>query len=162
MYHRIVAAKVRQAFADLSAGKPDPLGEVMAPRFTYRFYGEHALPGERHTREALRRWTDRVARLLPGGRFQVHDVIVAGWPWNTRIATRVTVRATLPGGVPYENVFMQTIRMRWGRITEVHTLEDTAVLTRALDALAASGVAEAHAAPITDESPATAPESAAR
>ena len=39
---------------------------------------------------------------------------------------------------------------RWGRITEVRTLEDTAVLQATLDRLAAAGFAEAHAAPITD------------
>jgi hypothetical protein len=40
--------------------------------------------------------------------------------------------------------------LKWGRITEIHTLEDTVVLQRALDRIAASGNAEAHAEPITD------------
>jgi ketosteroid isomerase-like protein len=151
MYHRIVAGKVRQAFANLSAGRPDSLAAVMAPRFTYRFYGDHALSGERHTLPALLRWSERAARLLPGARFQVDEVIVTGRPWSTRIATRVSVRAPLPDGSRYENVFMQFMHMRWARITSVHTLEDTVVLQRALDTLAALGVAEAHAAPITDE-----------
>jgi hypothetical protein len=42
--------------------------------------------------------------------------------------------------------------MRWARITEIRTLEDTVTLQRALDAVAASGNEEAHAPPITDES----------
>lgn len=37
-----------------------------------------------------------------------------------------------------------------GRILEIHTLEDTQVLARALDVVAASGNDEAHAPPITD------------
>jgi hypothetical protein len=38
-------------------------------------------------------------------------------------------------------------------VTEVRTLEDTAVLERTLDRLAAAGFEEAHAAPITDVVP---------
>jgi ketosteroid isomerase-like protein len=151
MYHRTVAGKVRQAFADMNAGKPDSLADVMASRFTYRFYGDHALSGERHTLQALRLWSERAARLLPNTRFHVDEVIVAGWPWSTRIATRISVTAPLPDGSLYENVFMQFMRMRWARITDVHTLEDTVVLQRALDTIAAWGIPEAHAAPITDD-----------
>ena len=43
------------------------------------------------------------------------------------------------------------MRMSWGRITDIKTLEDAVVLQRALDSVAAGGFAEAHAAPITDE-----------
>jgi hypothetical protein len=42
----------------------------------------------------------------------------------------------------------QFLRIRWGKITDVRTLEDTAVLERTLDRLAAAGYAEAHAEPI--------------
>jgi ketosteroid isomerase-like protein len=151
MYHRIVARKVRQAFAGISAGDFEPMISAMAPRFTYVFYGDHALAGERHTTAALRLWWQRGARLLPGPSFAVEEVIVAGWPWSTRIATRVRVTAALPGGTRYENVFMQFMRMRWAKITQIRTLEDNMVLQRALDAVAAAGVTEAHAAPITDD-----------
>jgi hypothetical protein len=60
------------------------------------------------------------------------------------------VHAALPEGANYDNVFMQFMRMRWARITDIWTLEDTVVLQRALDALAAAGIAEAHDAPISD------------
>ncbi len=150
MYHRIVAGRVRATFAAINADDWEPMIAGMASTFTYRFYGEHALSGERHTPAALRLWWQRAERLLPGTNFQVDDVLVAGWPWSTRVATRVTVDAGLPDGSRYGNVVMQFMRIRWGKITEVRALEDTAVLTRALDRLAAAGVAEAHAAPITD------------
>ncbi|WP_041938961.1 MULTISPECIES: nuclear transport factor 2 family protein [Frankia] len=152
MYHRIVAGRVRAAFAAINAGDWESMIAGMAPTFTYRFYGDHALSGERHTSAALRLWWQRTERLLPGTVFRVDDVLVAGWPWSTRVATRVTVDAGLPDGSRYDNVVMQFMRMRWGKITEVRTLEDTAVLARALDRLAAAGLAEAHAAPITDAS----------
>jgi ketosteroid isomerase-like protein len=128
----------------------------MADRFSYRFYGESALSGERHTIEGLRRWWERSFRLLPNVTFDVEEVVVAGGPWATRIAGRVRVHAPLPDGSSYDNVFMQNLHMRWAKITEIHTLEDTAVLQRTLDHLAELGVAEAHAEPITDTEPAPA------
>jgi ketosteroid isomerase-like protein len=150
MYHWLVARKVRATFAQISSGDWEPRIAGMAPQFSYRFYGESALSGERRTLEALRLWWARSFRLLPNPTFQVDEVIVAGGPWATRIATRVRVHAPLPGGSTYDNVFMQNLYMRWARITEIHTLEDTAALQRVLDHLAESGIAEARAAPITD------------
>jgi ketosteroid isomerase-like protein len=150
MYHRIVARQVRKAFAEISAGNWEAMVAGMAPAFTYRFYGDHALSGERHTHDALRRWWERCFRLLPNTRFEVQDVLVAGWPWNTRVATAVTVDVGVVDGSRYQNVVHQFLRIRWGKITEVRTLEDTAVLAKTLDRLAAAGYAEAHAAPITD------------
>jgi ketosteroid isomerase-like protein len=150
MYHRIVASKVRRAFAEISAGNWEAMVAGMAPEFSYRFYGDHALSGERHTHEALRAWWQRCFRLLPETRFEVREVLVAGWPWNTRVATDVRVDVGLADGTRYQNVVHQFLRMRWGKITEVRTLEDTAVLANALDRLYTAGIEEAHAAPITD------------
>ena len=151
MYHRIVAMQVRNAFAQISAGNWEAMVAGMAPAFTYRFYGDHALSGERHTHDALRRWWERCFRLLPNTTFDVEDILVAGWPWNTRVATAVTVNVGVVDGSRYQNVVHQFLRIRWGKITEVRTLEDTAVLEKTLDRLAAAGYAEAHAAPITDQ-----------
>ena len=153
MYHRIVARKVRSTFARISAGNWEPMLDGMAPEFFYRFYGEHALSGERHTLDGLRRWWERSVRLFPNPTFEVEEVIVAGGPWATRIATRVRVHAALPDGSAYDNVFMQNMAMRWARITEIHTLEDNAVLQRALDRMAETGQPEARQAPITDARP---------
>ncbi|MFI6826557.1 nuclear transport factor 2 family protein [Kribbella sp. NPDC050241] len=150
MYHRIVAAQVRKAFAEISAGNWEAMVAGMAPAFTYRFYGDHALGGERHTHDALRRWWERCFRLLPDTRFDVQDILVAGWPWDTRVATAVTVHVGVVDGSHYENVVHQFLRLRWGKITEVRTLEDTAVLEKTLNRLATTGYPEAHALPITD------------
>jgi ketosteroid isomerase-like protein len=97
-------------------------------------------------------WWQRSFRIFPDARFEVQEVIVSGWPWNTRIATSVIVTAPLPDGSRYENIIHQFLRMRWARITDIRTLEDTVRLQRALDVVAASGNHEAHAPPITDES----------
>ncbi|MEU3524793.1 nuclear transport factor 2 family protein [Streptomyces sp. NPDC038707] len=150
MYHRIVAAKLRKAFAQIDSGDWQSMVDTLAPKFTYVFYGEHALSGERHTREAMSLWWERVFRLIPDARFEPLEIIISGGPWLTKVATRVKIGGPLPDGTRYDNVMTQFLYLKWGRITEIHTLEDTVVLQRALDAIAASGNAEAHAAPITD------------
>lgn len=151
MYKLIVAAKIRGIFRRLNAGDSEAMVRSLASRFTYTFYGDHALGGERTTLAAMRAWWGRVFRLLPGLRFETRDVLVAGWPWATRVATDVVVHVTLPDGTRYENVVNQFVKLRWGRVTEVRTLEDTQRLARALEGLAASGYSEAVAAPITDK-----------
>lgn len=150
MYQRIVAAKVRATFAKISEGDWESMVGSTAPEFTYRFYGEHALGGERRTRDALRRWWTRVFSMLREPRFTVDQVISQGPPWNTRVAAAVRVSAELPDGTEYRNVIHQFMTLQWGKLTEVRTLEDTAVLQRALDRLAELGYAEASAAPIED------------
>jgi ketosteroid isomerase-like protein len=156
MYHRFVKSKVHSTFAQITAGNWEPMVKAMAPRFSYHFYGDSALSGERHTTEAVRRWWKRGFRLMPTATFDVLDIVVSGSPWNTSIATAVAVHATLADGSSYENIFNQFMHMKWGRVTEIRTLENTEVLQRAMDRLAAGGYEEAHAVPITDE-PATWP-----
>lgn len=151
MYHRIVASKVRQAFAQISAGNWQAMIDSMATEFTYRFYGEHALSGERHTTAALTMWWERNFRLMKDPRFEVMDIVVSGPPWATKVATLVEINALVAGTTPYSNIFMQMMKMSWGRITDIKTLEDTVVLERALAAASAAGMAEATADPITDQ-----------
>ena len=152
MYRLIVAARIRGIFARLNAGDSEAMIRSLAPRFTYRFYGDHALGGERTTPAAMRAWWGRVFRLLPGLRFEPRDVLVAGPPWSTRVATDVVAHVTLPDGTRYENVVNQFVELRWGRVTEIRTLEDTQKLARALEALTAGGYSEAVAEPIADGS----------
>jgi len=150
MYHRFVAGKVRQAFAEISAGNWEAMVAGMAPEFTYRFYGDHALSGERHTHEALRRWWQRCFRLLPETRFEVpgrarRRLAVAHQGGDRRHRRR---RPGRRHAVPEHRAPVPHHAL--GQDHEVRTLEDTAVLERALDRLAAAGIEEAHAAPITD------------
>ena len=65
---------------------------------------------------------------MPSATFEVLDIIVSGGPWNTSIATAVAVHGTLADGSSYDNVFNQFMHMKWGRVTEIRTLENTEVL----------------------------------
>lgn len=150
MYHWIVERKVRRTFAALSTGDAGPMLAALAPRFTYRFYGQHALAGTRHSPEAMRLWWERVYRLFPTIGFEADEVLVRGWPWRTRISTIATVRAELPDGGAYENDMHQFMLLRWGAITEIRTMEDTQHLACTLAKIARDGVAEAGTAPVSD------------
>jgi ketosteroid isomerase-like protein len=149
MYRTIVAGRVRRAWEHLGQGDYEYVLDQFAPTFTHRFAGDHALGGERSSRDTQRAWFERLFRLLPGVEFTLEDVLVRGWPWRTRAVALVGVRATV-GGRAYENEVAQTIDLRWGRITRIDNLEDTQKLAAALERLAAGGLDEAGASPITN------------
>ena len=150
MYHAIVEHKLRSVFARLGQGDFWPMIDSLAPGFVYRFEGDSAIGGVRSSRVSMQLWWERMYRLFPGLSFEVQDVVVSGGPWHTRIFTQLEFRKPLPGNTPYSNVVMQRMVMRWGRITEIHTLEDTQRCARLLAWQASNGKAEAGAAPITD------------
>jgi ketosteroid isomerase-like protein len=154
MFRAFVAHRVRVAWSHLARRDYGFVLDQLAPNFIHSFAGDHALGGERHSRQTQRAWFERVFRLLPDADFTVDDVLVRGWPWRTRAVALLHVRATV-AGQPYDNEFAQTLDLRWGRITHIHNLEDTQKLAAALERLAATGVDEARAAPITDHEPVT-------
>lgn len=149
MYHHLVERKLRAVFDAINRGDAAPMVDALAPRFAYRFEGDSPIGGLRDTPASMRQWWARLYRLFPGLRFEVRDVTVAGPPWRTRIHTLLEFSVPHDGG-RYRNVVMQTMHMRWGRVTWVHTLEDTQRCARFLAWRRRSGLDEAEAAPITD------------
>ena len=153
MYKTIVARKLRRTFAAISAGDPQLMLDSLAPTFRYRFLGDNAIGGERHSLDAMRRWWDRIYRVFPNARFDVHRVLVHGAPWNTQVATELTFHADLPEGAlsptgPHTNTVVQLMTLKWGKITDILTIEDTLRCTKAFERIAAVGVADAAMAPI--------------
>jgi ketosteroid isomerase-like protein len=126
----------------------DALLKDCAPNIHHRFGGHHALGGERHDRETLRRWFQRLGRLCPTLKLTVHDVWVKGWPHNTTIIIRWTGTQTLPDGSPYENHGVHIVRMRWGKVVDIDANEDSQVVDESMKVFAAHGVQEALADPI--------------
>src|SRR5260370_28716325 len=81
---------------------------------------------------ALPIWFQRVFSYFPGIQYTVHQVIVQGWPWNTLVATRLSVAAPRADGSVYQNDVMQFLRLRWGKVVEDHLYEDTYKLVNEL------------------------------
>jgi ketosteroid isomerase-like protein len=150
MYKMIVAHKVRSLFDEVNKGNYQAMVDGLAANFEYRFLGNHPLSGRRTKHSTITAWWQRVNRLLPGGQFTVHQVIVQGHPLNTRIAVRSTISGMQPNGEPYSNDVMQFMRLRLGKVTHIETLEDTAKLERFLATLDPVAIPDAVAPPMND------------
>jgi ketosteroid isomerase-like protein len=149
MYHAIVRRISRQMFEKVAAQDYEPLLKGCRPDVHHRFGGEHALGGERHSREALGRWFERLGLLTPTLAFRVTDVWVKGLPHDTVAVIRWEATQEPLDGVPYLNRGVHVIRMRWGKAVSIDANENSQLVADYLDRLAARGVEEAAAAPIT-------------
>jgi ketosteroid isomerase-like protein len=149
VYHATVRLIARRAFRQLSDGDLDVFMKAFAPDAVFCFEGRHALGGELHGTDMIRALAERQRRLFPHVRIEPQAVVVGGWPWNTILVTRFTVRAPLPDGSTYANDGMQFARIRWGKVVEERLYEDTPRLADALDIIALSGNDEAVAPPIS-------------
>ena len=121
----------------------------VAPDVHHVFPGDNALGGERHSREAMRRWFERVYKLFPELHFEVRNVAVKGWPWDMMVAVEWADHGRARDGVPYENQGAHWIRLQGGKATYIHAYLDTDKVTAICRRLAADGVEEAAAEPIT-------------
>jgi ketosteroid isomerase-like protein len=138
-----------QTLASLSEGEVEAVLEQFSPDVEFVFVGESPLGSHLHSRDAVRAWFGRLFRLLPEAHFQADEVLVDGWPWRLRIAARVRITSTV-AGEPYENEFCQFLRFRWGKVRWDYILENTQRFERACRRLAAAGLEEAAAPPISD------------
>lgn len=149
MYHAVVRRVARRTFAQVAAKDYGAVLASCSPDIHHRFGGDHALGGERYTREALGRWFERLGRLAPTLAFDVQDVWVKGWPHHTVAVIRWEATQTLPDGSGYRNHGVHVVRMRWGKAVEIDANEDSQLVADSLRVLAAHGIEEATAPPIT-------------
>jgi ketosteroid isomerase-like protein len=138
MYKTIVASEVRKAYRHISAGDFDEVVKSFSDDIRFQMMGDHHLGGECNGIDEVREWFAEVARLFPDLRIEPVTVIVSGWPWNTRVATRFRVSSSLDGGGRYENEGMQFLRLRWGKAFEDYLYEDTQKLAAELERMGAT------------------------
>ena len=125
MYTLIVRRVVRSGFRALSAGNYEQVLRQFHPQVLFSLASPAPLGGERRGVEAVREWFQRLFSYFPGIQFTVHHVIVQGWPWNTLVATLLSVTAPRVDGSVYSNDLVQFVRLQWGRVVEDHLYEDT-------------------------------------
>jgi ketosteroid isomerase-like protein len=150
IYRAIVKRKARGIFADLSQEDWQATVGDIADDVHHVFPGDNALGGERHSRGAMEAWFERLYRLIPEIEFEVEDVAVRGWPWNTAVAVQWVDRGRGADGTAYENEGAHWIRLRWGKATAIHAYLDTEKVSLLLAGMAAAGIEEAAAAAIVD------------
>jgi len=148
MYHTIVKQIAKKNFERVNRQDFDALVKDCVPDVHHRFYGAHALSGERHDREAVRLWFERLGRLAPGLTLTVHDVWVRGLPHDTTIILRWSAKDTRVDGSPYRNFGVHILKMRWFKIIDIDAYEDSQAVAENLKLQAAYGVREATEAPI--------------
>ena len=148
MYHYIVKRIARKNFERVNQKDYDGVLKDCAPNIHHRFGGSHALSGERHDRQALQRWFERLGRLTPGLTLTVHDVWVKGFPNDTTIIIRWNARDTRIDGSPYNNHGVHIIRMRWFKVVDIDANEDSQAVVENLNLQVTHGIEEASAQPI--------------
>ena len=149
MYKRITARRARGIFDRLNAKDTDALVADISEEVRHVFPGDHPLGGERRSPAAMRLWFERLFRLYPELHFEVHRVTVKGPPWDMWIAIAWSDRGRAADGEPYENEGAHWIRIERGKATHIQAYLDTQVVKSSCRRMAAAGIDEAAADPIT-------------
>jgi ketosteroid isomerase-like protein len=144
LYSYFVKRLVRRSFDNVNNHRWDELLEPAAPNVHHRFGGAHAIGGERHDKETLRRWFERLGRVLPNLHLTINNIWVKGWPWHTTVFVQWDGTATLlDGDASYFNRGLHVITLRWGKVCALDVFEDSQEVARGLAAQAAAGLEEA-------------------
>lgn len=144
----LVKKTITSVFERLDKGDYEYALSGIGTPIEHRFAGNHCLGGQRTSVGAMRLWFQRLFRLFPNLRFEIHSMAVSGWPWNTHIVVEWTDRATPADGTDYVNGGVHVFRMRWGKVVSIHAYLDTQVLIETLNRMAVNGIEEAKAPPI--------------
>lgn len=149
LYSHFVEKSIRQSFDHVNNHRWDEVVKAVVPQVHHRLSGAHALGGERHDKEALRRWFERLGRVFPTLHLTVGNIWVKGWPWHTTVFAEWDASATLlSGGSSYTNRGLHVFTLRWGRVYALEEFFDSEAAARALAAQATAGLKEAVADPI--------------
>jgi ketosteroid isomerase-like protein len=144
LYRYFVKKLVRRSFDHVNDRHWDELLKPVAQNVHHRFAGAHSLGGERHDKEAMRRWLERIGRVLPNLHIKVNDIWVKGWPWHTTVFVQWDATTMLLNGDDsYFNRGLHVITMRWGKVYALDVFEDSQEVARGLAVQAASGLKEA-------------------
>lgn len=143
IYSSIVENRIRQTFDHVNHHRWDEALEAVAPHVHHRVSGTHALGGERHDKEAMRRWFERFGRVQPSLQLKINKIWVVGWPWHTTVFARWDGTATLLNGDAYVNRGLHVFTLRWGKVHALEEFQDSQAAAHALAAQAAGGLKEA-------------------
>jgi len=149
MWKSIAKRKATGVFESLSRGEWRETMSDISDDVHHVFPGDNAVGGERHSKEAMARWFERLYVLFPSLEFEVRKVAVKGPPWDMSVAVEWIDRSTAADGVTYANEGSHWIRLQRGKATYIHAYLDTEKVTEACERMAAAGIEEAAAPPIT-------------
>jgi ketosteroid isomerase-like protein len=124
LYAWAVRSMLRRNLRRLWAGDPRPLLATYADDVHFVFPGRSSWAADLRGRDEVERWLRRFVRV--GLRFEVHEILVAGPPWNTIVCLWFTDRLTAADGeVVYANRGTILAKIAWGKVTYYEVNEDT-------------------------------------
>ena len=114
------------------AGDVRPQLLMYAPDVEFTFPGDNSWSGDYSGKAEHRGWLERLVRV--GVMTEPDEVAAAGFPWNMTVCIRGRSWRDAPSGERvYDNRFVIWGRLRWGRLADYETYEDTQK-AKALDA----------------------------
>jgi ketosteroid isomerase-like protein len=124
MYATAVRWMIRRNVQKVNNGDIGPMLCGYADDAVLVFPGEHSWGGEYRGKERIRQFLQRCVD--SNIKFNIEEIAVDGWPWNTTICVRLSDEAKAPDGrVVYTNRAMIYGKIKWGKITFQEDYEDT-------------------------------------
>jgi ketosteroid isomerase-like protein len=124
MYARLARMLVRRSLRFHVARDVDGLMKTYAKQVRFRFPGNNSWAIDTRNKDEIERWLRRFHAV--GLDLQVHDILVGGPPWNTRVCLYFTDNARdSEGRIVYQNEGVIYAKARWGKIVEYTVFEDT-------------------------------------
>ncbi len=148
MYHHIIKQKIIKSFELGDRHEYQELFKSVSPTVKHRSSGNHALGGERNNVALMKKWFERLGKVLPNLKLTIEAIWIKGWPNNTIVIVKWTSNAILANQEPYQNRGVHIINLKWGKACAFDIYEDTQAAAIALSKQAASGIPEAAAAKI--------------
>jgi ketosteroid isomerase-like protein len=124
MYQWIARALIRSTLRKHQAGDVQGLMKSYAEDVHFVFPGNNSWATDTRDKAALERWLRRFH--AAGLKLEVHDILVGGPPWNTRVCIQFTDHARdADGRVVYENTGVIYGKAKWGKMFDYTVFEDT-------------------------------------
>ena len=150
IYSSIVEKAIRRSFDDVNNHRWDDAVKGLTPNAYHWVAGDHALGGERHGKQPIKQWFERMGRVFPTLRIEIEQVEVKGWPWDTTVFAKWRANAKLlDGQSSYINRGVHVFKLRWGKVTSIEEYFGSQAAERGLAIQARGGLEEAAAGPIS-------------
>jgi ketosteroid isomerase-like protein len=118
MHAWLVGRVVRGLYRKMLDGQPDAVLKTAAPDVTLVVPGSSEFAGTIQGKAAYESWLRGFLALKPS--MDIHDVVVSGGPWNTRVVVRHTESVG-----DYRSECVDYLQMRWGKLRRQEIFLDT-------------------------------------
>lgn len=129
MFRLLARMMVKRSVRAHLRGDVEALLKTYAKDVRFRFPGSSSWAGEFRGIGAVRAWLERFHSV--GLELEVDEILIGGWPWNTKVALHFTdcLRAS-NGALIYQNTGFIYAKGAWGKIREYEVVEDTERVAR--------------------------------